>query len=298
MLAERVSSESRGYRLLTQGFASGLMGSMALVGNMVGATSGVLLNFLSVMQVYSVLCTINIVCLLVAVLICTENFDSYHKIIVDPSFVTVLNSFWKPFMDYNFRWVFLTRFLMQQGVSTVTAFLEYWIEDMVNIPRCWSSEAGLTFVLLPMLLTSAIFSLLIGHVSDRIKKRKGLIIYSCLLMSCCSLLLAFSPELNRFYIGIISSVLFGIGYGSYTSVDFALIMDVIENSDDKATDLAVWHQAMVLPSCIATPLGGIIVDGFQRIDCKIGLGYILVYCVASAYFILGGLFVLRLKNIS
>ncbi|KAF1742777.1 hypothetical protein MXB_1948 [Myxobolus squamalis] len=61
-------------------------------------------------------------------------------------------------MNYNFRWVFITRFMMQQGVSTVTAFLEYWIDDMVHIPNCWSSEAGLTFILLPMLLTSALFS--------------------------------------------------------------------------------------------------------------------------------------------
>lgn len=45
---------------------------------------------------------------------------------------------------------------MQQGVSTVTAFLEYWIDDMVIIPNCWSPEAGLTFVLIPMLLTSAV----------------------------------------------------------------------------------------------------------------------------------------------
>lgn len=62
------------------------------------------------------------------------------------------------------------------------------------------------------------------------------------MMSSCAILVAFSPDKNRFYYGIISSFLFGIGYGSYTSVDFALIMDVTEKSPEKATELAVWHQ--------------------------------------------------------
>ncbi|KAF0993033.1 hypothetical protein HZS_686 [Henneguya salminicola] len=291
LLADQVSYNKRG-------FVSGFMGCMALIGNMVGAISGILLNFLSIISIYLILCGINSICLLIVVLLCGDNSTNKDKILVSPTCFTVVNSFWKPLTNFNFRWVFFTRFLMQQGVATVTAFLEYWIDDMVLIPNCWSSEAGLTFILLPMLLTSAIFSILVGYLSDKIKRRKILIVYSCLLMAVCALILAFAPEKNRFYYGLFSSFLFGVGYGSYTAVDFALIMDVTENSCDKATDLAVWHQAMVLPSCIATPIGGMIVDGFQRINCQIGLGYILVYCVSSAYFVLGGLFVLRLKDIN
>ena len=34
----------------------------------------------------------------------------------------------------------------------------------------------------------------------------------------------------------------GAGYGTYTSVDFALLMDVLKNKQDHAKDIAVWHQ--------------------------------------------------------
>ena len=34
----------------------------------------------------------------------------------------------------------------------------------------------------------------------------------------------------------------GIGFGAYSAVDFALVMDVLPDEKDKAKDLAVWHQ--------------------------------------------------------
>ena len=38
----------------------------------------------------------------------------------------------------------------------------------------------------------------------------------------------------------------GAGFGTYTSVDFALLMDVLKNKQDHAKDIAVWHQVPML----------------------------------------------------
>ena len=43
-----------------------------------------------------------------------------------------------------------------------------------------------------------------------------------------------------------NSVLSGVGFGAYCAVDFALVMDVLPNDREKAKDLAVWHQVLVL----------------------------------------------------
>ena len=40
----------------------------------------------------------------------------------------------------------------------------------------------------------------------------------------------------------ISSSYTGAGFGTYLSVDFALVMDVLKNKQDHAKDIAVWHQ--------------------------------------------------------
>ena len=37
----------------------------------------------------------------------------------------------------------------------------------------------------------------------------------------------------------------GAGFGTYTSVDFALLMDVLKNKQDHAKDIAVWHQVCI-----------------------------------------------------
>ena len=49
---------------------------------------------------------------------------------------------------------------------------------------------------------------------------------------------------------IIFTSFVGIGFGAYSAVDFALVMDVLPEEKDKAKDLAVWHQVGVF-KCIA-----------------------------------------------
>jgi len=58
--------------------------------------------------------------------------------------------------EHDFRWVFFTRFLMQQGVATVVGFLEYWLGDMVALPGCWAPEKAVAVILLPLLLSAAV----------------------------------------------------------------------------------------------------------------------------------------------
>ena len=59
-----------------------------------------------------------------------------------------------------------------------------------------------------------------------------------------------------FYLGIG----FGIGYGTYQAVDWALGTDVLPNKDtDAAKDLGVWHIAFVLPQSLR-PAGGVAAD--------------------------------------
>ena len=60
------------------------------------------------------------------------------------------------YIEHDFRWVFITRFLMQQGVATVVGFLEYWLGDMVVLPGCWSPEKAVAVILLPLLLSAAV----------------------------------------------------------------------------------------------------------------------------------------------
>lgn len=75
-------------------------------------------------------------------------------------------------------------------------------------------------------------------------------------------------------------------------------MDVLHDDKDKAKDIAVWHQALILPNALATPVGGIILDYFESVDCELGLGYIILFAVTSVYFLLSGIFVNKIRRAS
>lgn len=115
-------------------------------------------------------------------------------------------------------------------------------------------------------------------------------------MSVCAVILAGLQGKYAFYASMPVALTFGVGFGAYCAVDFALVMDVLPNDREKAKDLAVWHQALVLPQAIATPTGGIILDMFEKLRCDIGLGYIILFLVTSVYFVLSGIFVYNIKK--
>lgn len=46
-------------------------------------------------------------------------------------------------------------------------------------------------------------------------------------------------------------------------------MDVLPEEQEKAKDIAVWHQALVLPQALATPIGGLVLDLFERVNCQV-----------------------------
>ena len=73
-------------------------------------------------------------------------------------------------------------------------------------------------------------------------------------------------------------------------------MDVIPQDKDKAKDIAVWQQALILPNALATPLGGIILDYFESVDCVLGLGYIIIFALTAFYFCISGIFVLKIQR--
>ncbi|CAH1795628.1 unnamed protein product [Owenia fusiformis] len=288
LIADKSRPEQRGLN-------SGVMGFMILFGNISGAAVGLFFLQMGVFSVYG--CVTGVVVITVLITVFTTPEEPAKPIHEPIEWRKILKGYWEPLKDHDFRWVFFTRFLMQQGVSTVTGFLEYWLSDMVNLPYCWSPERSVALMLLPLLGAAAISSIACGIVSDRIGRRKPLVITSALMMCITTSILSFMRGEYAYYVAIALSVIYGMGLGSFQAVDFALVMDVLDDDKDKAKDIAVWSQAMILPQALATPIGGVLLDVFERIDCELGLGYIILFLLSSFYFFLSGVFVLKIRGV-
>jgi hypothetical protein len=105
--------------------------------------------------------------------------------------------------------------------------------------------------------------------------------------------------LHQYGASLVIGALFGIGYGAYTSVDWALATDVLPDVDDAAKDMGIWHIALTFPQLAAVPIAGILRDvgqAYGKLNGMPTLGYTVLFSVAILYFVLGTVFVSRVKK--
>lgn len=188
------------------------------------------------------------------------------------------------FAHQPFLWVFITRALFALGQYSVQPFLSYYTKDVLKQENASLS----TSILLMTIIVGAICTTLIGgRLSDRIG-RKPVIYVAGTLMAAIALLLLIAPS---FPVAVAMSLVFGLGYGAFTSVDWALGSDAMPSSGSYARDMGIWHVAFVAPQLIESPQG-ILLDHGNRLGGN--LGYSWVFGLAAVFFILG---VILVRNV-
>lgn len=199
---------------------------------------------------------------------------------------------------HDFRWVFCTRLLIQQGVYTVQEFLLYYMQDMVVRPEGTSASQAVGLAM--MLLTAgALPAALVGGVATDKLGRKRLVYVAGLVMMCCSTVAAFNTSYPR---ALVNTAIFGVGFGTFLAVDFAMVLDVLPSAATAAKDMAVWHAALVLPQLLATPVAGGLLDYFRKVGMasqppQPNLGYQVVFLLAASYFAAGTVLVRKIRRI-
>jgi MFS family permease len=128
-------------------------------------------------------------------------------------------------------------------------------------------------------------------ISDRVG-RKRVVYFANGVLATAVILLLYSQSLGfTFMIG----VLFGVGYGAYYSVDWALACDVLPDQDNAGRYLGVWNVAMVLPQTMAPVFAGTLlaIYGKGGLEGHYTLhGYSVVFVVAAIVMV-GGAALLR-----
>ncbi len=201
-----------------------------------------------------------------------------------------LRSFWIDPRRYpDFAWMFVTRGLVMAGFYTILSFLQFFVKDVFRLA---TAQAALVTSRLGAvtIASGSIMALVAGRASDRIG-RKGIVSFSGLFLALTALGLLIQPPLSVLF-GI--ALIFGIGYGAFTSVDWALAVDVLPSKDSGAKDLGIWAIANTLPQVLAPTLAGPILDAFNHRAPN--LGYTVIFSIAIVYVILGSIFVWKIKG--
>ena len=195
----------------------------------------------------------------------------------------------------DFSWVVLTRMLVMVGIYTVQYFIFNYMLYVVHAPEP-TNATTIFFVLVT--LTALISTVIAGRASDRFGRKRMVYVSEPSWPSsaqCSSSRLFVSPN-NLLLIAYGAATIFGLGYGAYISVDWALVADVLPDEKTFARDMGVWNIALTLPQVFATVLGAwFIALGTALVSQQ--FGYTLLFVWFVVFCVLGTITVRYIKGV-
>ena len=187
----------------------------------------------------------------------------------------------------DFKWAFVTRFLMQFGNALMLLFMFYWLEDGLNMGKA-AAERGV-FVLTAIYALMTVITAVIGGIaSDRIGRRKPFVIGSGMVVALAFTILMFS---HSFAMTVVGAIVMGLGFGMYQAVDFALITQELPEAEGRGRDMGILNIAAALPQVGAPLISILLILGY-------GVSYPLLFLAAATVSVLGSILVLQIKTVA
>ncbi|RSM34725.1 MFS transporter, partial [Actinoplanes sp. ATCC 53533] len=134
--------------------------------------------------------------------------------------------------------------------------------------------------------TLLITVLVAGAWSDRLGNRRVFVTWSGVIMALAGFLLAGWHSWTGV---IVAALILGVGFGAFTSVDFALMTQVLPTDLDRGKDLGVINIANSMPQVLAPAIAAPIVAHAG--------GYPTLYVASSLFALAGAALVYRIKSV-
>jgi MFS family permease len=268
-----------------RGQASGYMGALQVLGQVLGGAVGFLLPLAP--QAYAA-ALLNLLGAGLSLPLVAEALPHRSRRLF-------LEAMAAPWRDRDFLLVYLTRFLVMLGFYLAQTYLQYYLADAVRtfqaLGRTLTEEPFQAVALLGLLISvgAGLASVPAGRASDRLGRKR--LIY--LSGAGLGLLMPFILLLPRYDLLLALSLLFGLFYGIYLAVDWALVTDVLQDPKAHATDMGLWQTSIVVPQVLAGAFG-------RPLDLlntrEEGLGYLVLFLLAGGFFLLGAFLVAPIRR--
>jgi len=199
-----------------------------------------------------------------------------------------------PLRDRDFFWVLTTRFFNTFGIWSIAPYIAYFFRDVVH-RKDYGFDSSLW--LLAVIGGGVIPAVAGGYLSDRLGGRRKLFVYiSSGLQAAVSAVLLFTLVTDLTIVYLLG-VLFGLGFGAYQAVDWALACDVLPDRDNAAAkDMALFHVSFTLPQVFGPALAGQLLYHLNQSPGG-NFGYRVVFATAAIWFVLSLVFVRQIKGV-
>jgi MFS family permease len=290
-----------------RGSTAGFNGLFTLLGTAIGSiVAGLIVNKNDslpvyrneIMQIFLLIAVVQIVFVIYTIITVKETpLQREVKFQLRP---IMRRFFFKPSRYPDLSWVLLARLLLMMGIWGVFYFLQYYFDDVLGGPGIKTIIFGTAFsgeqfngaLFQPILLIAALpTSLIAGWISDH-KGRKGLVYLSGAVMTVVCFLFIWFPTQS---LALLAGALFGIGYGAYSSVDWALTCDVLPPTDEAGKFLGLWSAMGIIPQVVGITVGAIILQALRGMPNH--FGYTVLFLVTVCYFVLGTVIIRGVKGV-
>ena len=299
IIADKVPAHQRG---MTAGFN----GLFTLLGTIIGSiVAGIIVNKNNalpiyrneIVQIFLIIAVVQVIFVAYTVITVKETPLAEH---VTFQLSPILKKFFfKPSRYPDLSWVLLARLLVMMGIWSVFYFLQYYFDDVLggpgvktiifNSPFSGEQFAGALF--LPALLLLALpTSIIAGSASDRWGRKIMVYLSGAVMTIVCLMFILFQNQ----YGALIAGAFFGIGYGAYTSVDWALTTDVLPPTNEAGKFLGIWSAMGILPQVIGITIGGVLLQLMHTLPNH--FGYTALFVVTIVYFGLGTVVIRQVKG--
>lgn len=259
-----------------RGAASAMFG----IGSQIGMTVGIMLAGALAANLGVGYSAFGIAVIAVTLLFVLVNRDWSSKDAVVPawSWKQFFAGFWiSPRKHPDFAWAFAARFLLVLGYFVVTAFQLYILTDYIGMPLVDAQGAVVTLTLVAFVPTLIAIGLS-GWWSDRIGRRKVFIYAASVIMVAGLAAPLLMPNMTGM---IVMSIINGIGFGLYMSVDAALMTEVLPGGGAAAgKDLGILNVATNIPQALSPAIAGVIIASFGGYPVLFVFGIVAVIAAA------------------
>lgn len=278
IIADRISRDGRAT-------ASAFAGA----GTAVGATVGVVLAGQLLAQLGVAYGLLGLGMIVVCVLFVVFNRDTDSRSLPVGSFRwgAFLRGFWvDPRRHPDYAWAFAGRFVMVLGYQGVQAYQFYILTDYLGLaPADAGGVAGL--LSLASMITLVLGTLVFGRLSDRLGRRKMFVFTASIVMAFGIAIPLLFPSVPAM---IVYSLIVGLGYGAYSAVDVALMIDVLPSQGDAGRDLGVLNVATNIPQALTPVVAAVLLGIFAG-------NYASIFAFAALMVLLSSVLVFPIRSV-
>jgi MFS family permease len=276
LLAEQVPSKRRGAM-------SGVLGSMAIVGPILGLGAVSIVSTMPWLQ-WIIVAGSGALLIIISVSLLHDPQQTRPDGETRLTALQLVKSYWlSPRKHPAFGWAWAVRFL----VTCTGAATTYNALLLINRFHYKPAEVA-TPVLLITLTYGAmlvIFSTVGGVLSDKIQRQKPFVMIAGVIAAIALVMIGFAPTVSFIFI---AAVVLGIGAGIFLSVDLAMSVRMLPNPENVGKDIAVMGLASTLPSSV--------VPFIAPLFLFFG-GYTALYVGLAVFGIVGAILVTRLPEL-